>query len=87
MSGLNLKGQESNTNLQQSSRQTLKSELLFNHKGELDYQTFVSELVTRNHSAEGILFAALFLNDQERNLLFHKFLKLQGYHLGEGSSS
>ena len=80
MSGVAFKAQQSEP---RASRQPLSSELAFNHQGKLDFRALSWELMTRGHSADGMLFAALFLPESERSQLFSAFLKQQGYS-GQG---
>jgi len=61
------------------SKQALSCDLLFDHKSQLDFKAFSTELLTRQHNADGILFAALFIDERERFQLFRAFLKQQGY--------
>ena len=67
MTGVAFKAQQSE---QRASRQPLSSELIFNHQSKVDFRAFSWELMTRGHSADGMLFAALFLPESERNQLF-----------------
>ena len=45
----------------------------------MDFTGFAQELVTRNHNADGLLFASLFLPESERHRLFKAHFKQSGY--------
>lgn len=68
MDGVPLKGlHKASPSSSQQSRQRVGTELLFNYKGELDFKGFSWELLTRNHSADSLLFSTLFMSEQERH--------------------
>lgn len=65
LDGVPLKGLQSGRRPSQET--VVLSELLFNHQRQLDFKTFAWELLTRQHSGDALLFANLFLSEEDRN--------------------
>ena len=76
MTGMPLKSHLAS--LKPSGQQT-NSELMFNHEKQIDFKAFAWELLTRQHSADALLFANLFMDEQERGKLLRAYSQQAQY--------
>lgn len=57
----------------------LNTQKLFNEYDRLDFNAFTTDLLVQGQGADSLLFASLFLDEAQRNIIFRAYLKQQGY--------